>query len=682
MSIGKKIRYSLLGLALLVGVLVCGISIYSFMDMKTTFQRENKKVTDRLYEENVEEITGSSAKLAVSLAKYYGQTINLDFERIMGELNTLKGSIQTLYNGEGTNQYTAIRRHKEYIISQAADISGSEVQKTIEQLSGATPMFDNILKVEPNISLAYLVLENGMVVSSTDTFYEDVEKADMRQRDWYQDTLSADALHWSELYTGTDGRYYITCSIPVKDGDENTIGVLAFDIRAEEISGKILNSDDESFVSAFIMSSSGEILLSSLGNDKVKEEPYYNNLTASILKNKESSGYYTDDSSILGYSKVESTGWILVTALDYEKMMAPVNTVAKSVSESGKTLNTIIVNKIKDILVVFAFIVIIVFVIILFLSSLVSRSVTQPVEVLAQGAKIIGDGNLEYEIEDLGTDEIGMLADTVNAMTVRLRDYIDQVTKAAAEKQRLSSELDVARSIQLGMLPKEMECPGYDIYGMMLPAKEVGGDFYDYFRISEDKVCVVAADVSGKGVGAALFMTVAKMVIKTAAQGDVPIEDLLAIANNLLCSENPAELFVTAFVGVIEMESGHMKYACAGHNPPVLIQKDGTAAFLPVKHKLPLAAMEGIQYPCMETEIGMETIMLLYTDGVTEATNAGQELYGDDRLLAAAGKLTSREVKDVVKEIKADVDGFVKEAPQFDDITLIAVRRAKGDGRE
>jgi Tfp pilus assembly PilM family ATPase len=146
-------------------------------------------------------------------------------------------------------------------------------------------------------------------------------------------------------------------------------------------------------------------------------------------------------------------------------------------------------------------------------------------------------------------------------MTVRLNEYMGQVAKAAAEKQRLESELDVARSIQLGMLPGRMDCPGYDIAGMMLPAKEVGGDFYDFFQIGEDKLCIVVADVSGKGVGAALFMTIAKMVIKTAAQANnVTVDELLGTANNLLCQENPAELFVTAYVGIMDIGAASTQF--------------------------------------------------------------------------------------------------------------------------
>ncbi|MEN6328449.1 MAG: cache domain-containing protein, partial [Syntrophomonas sp.] len=571
MSIGRKILLSLLGLALLVTILLCAVSIYGFYDIRATFQDENKAAIDNLYKQNVAEITNSSSKLAVSLANYYAQTINIDFERIMGELNTMKGDLETLYNSGGTTNAAPVQRYEEYIISQAAqNLSAAEVARTLRVLGAATPMFDNILRIEPNISLAYMVLENGMVISSTDTFYPAVEKADMRTRKWYKDTVTAGTTHWSDLYTGTDSRSYITCSTPVKDKNGKLIGVLAFDLRVSEISDKTLKVENSSFVSAFIMNRDGRVLLSSLGIKETENEPYFRNFIKSIDLKKAVSDYYSGDKSIVGYARIKSTDWLLVTALDYNLMMAPVQSVAKSVSGTGEKMEKVITGETQKVMVIFLIILVAVLFLVFLTATRLSKSITRPVGILASGARSIGEGNLDYEFEDLGTDEMGMLAATFNGMTVQLKEYMEQVAKSAAEKQRLESELDVARSIQLGMLPKELDCPGYDVTGMMLPAKEVGGDFYDFFLIGEDKLCFVVADVSGKGVGAALFMTVAKMVIKTAAQAsNVSVDELLSTANNLLCQENPADLFVTAYVGIMDIATGEVSYACAGHNPPI-----------------------------------------------------------------------------------------------------------------
>lgn len=679
MKIGRKILFSLLGLALLVILLLCAVSISGFHDIQTTFQTENKTAIGDLYAKNVAEITQSSSKLAVSLAGYYAQTMNIDFTRIMGELSSMKGDIETIYQTGGTRNPAPISRYEEYIISHAAALNSAEVEETLQLLSAATPMFDHILSIEPNISLAYIVLENGMVISSTDTFYEAVEKADMRTRDWYKDAVSAGTAHWSELYTGTDSRSYVTCATPIYAADRSLVGVLAFDLRVSEISEKVLSVRNSAYQDAFILNGGGTVLLSSIGLEQTSLQPYFDGLIRSIDLSSSTSGYYANDSAIIGYDRIESTGWLMVAVLDYDRMMAPVHSVAESVSAAGANMQEAIAAETQRVLVIFLIVTLILFALVFLTATKLSKSITKPVAILTDGAKKIGQGNLDYSFGNLGTDEMGMLASTFNGMTIRLKEYMGEVARSAAEKQRLESELDLARSIQLGMLPKDIDCPGYEFAGMMLPAKEVGGDFYDFFRVGDHKLCFVVADVSGKGVGAALFMTVAKMVIKTAAQTtDVRVDQLLGTANDLLCQENPAELFVTAYVGIIDLESGEIAYACAGHNPPVIVRRNGMVEFIPVTPKLPLAGMEHMRYPSCSMQLNEGDTFVLYTDGVTEATNREDELYGNARLLRAASDQRDRPVRGMVSGLKADVDAFVDGAPQFDDITLLVIRRNVG----
>ncbi|WP_061213596.1 cache domain-containing protein [Syntrophomonas wolfei] len=447
MSIGKKILFSLLGLSLLVTLLLCAISIYGFNDIKATFQQENKTAIDDLYEKNVAEITKSSSKLAISLANYYAQTINIDFERIMGELNTMKGGIETLYNSGGTTHAIPISRYEEYIISQAAHPSQQEVNRTLNVLGAATPMFDNILKIEPKISLAYLVLENGMVISSTKTFYPAVEKADMRTRDWYKDAVKAGTVNWSDLYTGTDNRSYVTCATPIHDKKGQLVGVLAFDLRVSEISEKTLNTGDNTYIAAFIMNRQGHVLLSSLDVKATEKQPYFEKFIKNIDLMTTISDYYSDDSSIIGYAQIKSTDWLLVTVLDYEMMMAPVQAVAESVSATGDKMEQVISDETRRVFFVFLIIILVLLPLVFMTATRLSRSITRPVEILADGARVIGEGNLDYEFADLGTDEMGMLATTFNGMIVRLKEYMEAVARSAADKQRLESELEVARDI-------------------------------------------------------------------------------------------------------------------------------------------------------------------------------------------------------------------------------------------
>jgi sigma-B regulation protein RsbU (phosphoserine phosphatase) len=209
----------------------------------------------------------------------------------------------------------------------------------------------------------------------------------------------------------------------------------------------------------------------------------------------------------------------------------------------------------------------------------------------------------------------------------------------------------------------------------MDPAKEVGGDFYDFFMVDDSHLGMVIADVSGKGVPAALFMVIAKTLIKNHAQAGESVEEILYNSNNQLCEGNGAELFVTAWCGILDLRTGVLNFAEAGHENPVLLHQDGTAELLTPKRKRPpLAAMEEMRYLPNQVQLKIGDTLFLYTDGVPEATNANDELYGMERLEAFMPAHCNDTPEQLLTAIRAEVDAFVGEAPQFDDLTMLALR--------
>ena len=273
-------------------------------------------------------------------------------------------------------------------------------------------------------------------------------------------------------------------------------------------------------------------------------------------------------------------------------------------------------------------------------------------------------------------DELGVLAKSVEKMSVDMNKYIADLTHATAEKERIGAELNVATKIQAEMLPRVFppykNHPEIELYASMTPAKEVGGDFYDFFMIDDDHFAVAVADVSGKGVPAALFMVVAKTLLKEAAFRYKTPAEIFAHVNNILCENNESGLFVTCWMAILEISSGKLTFANAGHTSP-LIYRDKKIDFLKTSPDLMLAAMEGMPYENHEITLSSCDRLLLYTDGVTEATNSGNQLYGEERLLKRLS-MEKPEVlapKEVVDFVRADIDAFVGEAPQFDDITML-----------
>ncbi|WP_051227082.1 PP2C family protein-serine/threonine phosphatase [Butyrivibrio sp. MC2013] len=273
-------------------------------------------------------------------------------------------------------------------------------------------------------------------------------------------------------------------------------------------------------------------------------------------------------------------------------------------------------------------------------------------------------------------DEIGSLAGSFAGMITELEDHMINLQRVTAEKERIDADLSIASKIQADMLPKIFppfpERKDIDIYATMNPAKEVGGDFYDLFLVDADHLALVIADVSGKGVPASLFMVIAKTLIKNRLQmGEAPAE-ALANVNNQLCEGNDAELFVTVWAVVIDLKTGDVREVNAGHEYPAFKKAGGVFELIKTKHSPAVATIEGLSF--RETFFHMDPgdMLFVYTDGVTEATNKDMELFGEKRLLKALNGNLGAAPKELLPAIKKEIDDFVGEAPQFDDITMLA----------
>lgn len=272
-------------------------------------------------------------------------------------------------------------------------------------------------------------------------------------------------------------------------------------------------------------------------------------------------------------------------------------------------------------------------------------------------------------------DEIGVLATSFGTMITELEDYMNNLQRVTAEKERIDADLSIATQIQADMLPQIFpafpEKKELSIFASMTPAKEVGGDFYDLFLIDDHHVALVIADVSGKGVPAALFMVIAKTLIKNRLQtGESPAE-ALSIVNNQLCEGNESQFFVTVWCAVIDLETGDGFEVNAGHEYPAVRRDNGEYALIKTKHMPAVAFMEGLKYRQTPLHLDPGDSIFVYTDGVPEATNANNELFGNDRLLDALNRNPAATPAELLPSVKKEIDEFVGDAPQFDDITML-----------
>ncbi len=324
-----------------------------------------------------------------------------------------------------------------------------------------------------------------------------------------------------------------------------------------------------------------------------------------------------------------------------------------------------------------------------------SKYILKPVEDITKSATdfvdAVGKGDapekLTYGVVDVRDDtELRDLSRQLAHMMATIKDYMVNLKQITAEKERIGAELNVATQIQADMLPRIFppfpEMKEIDLYATMKPAKEVGGDFYDFFLVDDDHICLVMADVSGKGVPAALFMVIAKTLIKNQAQLGKSPSEILANVNDQLCEGNEAELFVTVWLAIVEVSTGRGIAANAGHEHPAICRKGGQYELAVYRHSPAVATMEGLRFREHSFELHPGDRLFVYTDGVAEATNASDELFGTDRMLAALNKNPKASPLELLQNVQQGINEFVADAPQFDDITMLSFAYEGNEGKE
>ncbi len=310
--------------------------------------------------------------------------------------------------------------------------------------------------------------------------------------------------------------------------------------------------------------------------------------------------------------------------------------------------------------------------------AFISRKFVKPIVSITKEADGFAshDAHFSDKLKEIhSNDEIETLARSIEKMGIDIQVYIKDLMRVTSEKERISAELSVASGIQAGMLPKNFSPypghPGVQLYASMMPAKEVGGDFYDFFWTGKNKLWLVMGDVSGKGVPAAMFMVIAKALIRNEATLEYEPSEICERVNEQLCEENEQGLFVTCWLGCVNLSTGIMKFANAAHNPPVLYDGD-TYKFLEQKSGIMLAAMEGSKYVQHQIQLKEGSRLFLYTDGVTEAQNKDGALFGEPLLFGALAKTAALSAKDAINVVNAEVERFADGAEQADDITALA----------
>ncbi len=504
---------------------------------------------------------------------------------------------------------------------------------------------------------------------------------DYTTMDWYLVPRLLGRPYWTDPYFDEGAGNIIMCtySKPLKDTEGKFIGVFTADLPIHWLSDKVngikpykssynlMVGKDASYI---VHTDSARILRETIftATHNMEDTTVYHIGREMVAGHRGSVHFENDDTtSVAFYTPIPTTGWSVA-------MVCPDRDIYQGTYNMAVVLITTLV---VALLLLF-----------LVMNYVIGR-MTQPLHSFSESARRIAEGDFRAPLPQIKSkDEMLQLKESFRFMQTSLTDYIDRLKETTSAKERIESELNIAREIQMSMIPKIF--PPYphrqdiDIYAFMQPAKEVGGDLYDFF-LDGNKIYFAVGDVSGKGVPASLFMAVTRSIFRSIATSMGQPSAIITAMNNAMCDGNDANMFVTLFVGIMDLSTGEMVYCNAGHNPPVLMDQTGNVQLIDVAActGLPVGVFEGFPYTDQTMSIGYGDKLVLYTDGLTEAENKKAELYGDDRLLHTLSRpgFKAMNVRDLLESLFADVEAHVAGAPQSDDLTIM-VMEFRGEGQK
>jgi len=379
----------------------------------------------------------------------------------------------------------------------------------------------------------------------------------------------------------------------------------------------------------------------------------------------------------LAYAPLQTLGWSFATVIGVAEIISPAQESQKLILALTEDVAVRQDDAIRKMLLSLLGMLAVAIPMICLLGTLFSGRLTEPIRSLTSQVAKIDGGNLDCRICIATGDEVEELGNAFNSMTEQIREYVDNLAAVTAEKERIRTEIQVASRLQADMLPDAegafADRSEFQLFASMMPARGVGGDFYDFFLLDEDHLALVMADVSGKGVPAALFMVVSRTLIRGHLSVDTPLEQTMEEINNSLCENSKNDMFVTAWIGILTLSTGELSFVNAGHCWPLVKGADGDCRYETARGGFVLAGMEDMSYQETRIRLRQGDTLLLYTDGVTEAINVEKKLYGEERLKEVMQKSGSRTPEELLQEIWRNVDLFQKGMEQADDITMLAV---------
>ena len=701
----RVLRLSLLGSVLTLAVMG-GLYVYAIITISGTLRNQTIELGKIGSTYMQEELTAQVKQRMVETTQVRAQLINHELEDAMEDVQLLSDFVSlNLKNPELHLPHTLPNALYEDIYSGtpfiffSPELVARGVDEKISREMGIAAACEDLLQT---LSRKY----DCIVVTSKDGYIIRIDDLpdknslvplckeplkstyDPLTRDWYKRSEKVSAPTFTDMYISTYGEPCVSVGMPYYD-DDGIAGVIALDVNPKDIYDQVNASSLEGRDTIFVLGKNGEVIFSTSSDEDLA--PYILNhdlrndddktlaQAARRMVNGEEdivAVEIDEQEYYLAFAPMKSIGWSFGTLIDKSEIFLFGDRVKEDIDEYIGNYAGMLESFLFKVSAASLFIVAIIFAGLFRRSLKESDDFVKPIHTLIDGVQEVGGGNLDKKIDLATGDELETLADNFNQMTGELSALMKNLAAKTAADERTKTELAVATKIQDGMLPKNFPVSEeFNLHASMTPAKAVGGDFYDFYFLDKDHFVITIADVSDKGVPAALFMVMAKTLLKdnilTSGRPE-NLPDVMRDTNNGLCANNEADMFVTLFTAIIELSTGEMTFVNAGHNPP-FVRRDKKFSSLGVAQSPIFGTIPGLKFPSKKIQLHDGDAIFLYTDGVTEAMNDRRELFGEKRLQRVLNKISDEEAAEkILAAVNADVKNFVADAQQSDDITMLA----------
>lgn len=701
LKITGKILLILLGLSLLSLLIFVSIAVSNMAGLGRYALDSTSSLGASAVSDSTNALTKQAEEQLLFLAIDQAAISNAMFDKVESEVALTADYAASLWQNPaqyqgGRNYLPTDKPETIYAASVSLlppDAIAEFVSADLKLLGNLDAVLIPVFQGDRNLSQLFVSTETG--VTQLYPWTRDMPPTfDPRKREWYTRAKQLNSLGWTNtMIDASSGKPMITCSKPIYNSEHQLVGVAGADITIETINQKVISTQVGNNGYAFLIDGKGMVVAHphmqitgrqwdgafESGSLLESKNPELAAIAREMVSGNTGVGKCRVDGGekFIAYSPIQRPGWSIGIAMPIDEIVAPVEATRARITSATADFSAKTTSQIDGMLAALLATSGGLIIMVAGIAYLLARRITRPIIGLSQGVRVIGSGNLDQQLDVHTGDEIEDLAAAFNKMTADLKEYIHNLQETTTVKERIESELRVATDIQASMLPRLFppfpNRKEFDLYATMVPAREVGGDFYDFFFTSPTRLCIIIGDVCGKGIPAALFMAICKTLLRTEALHNSNPGEVLVSVNNTLYPDNEASMFFTGLVAMLDTDTGEITIANGGHNPPLLCPAGLEFDYIQLPRGLVVGAMPETRYESRTYILKPHDTLVMYTDGVTEAMNRESTLYSEDRLLGCLNTLRDKSVGDITHGVKADIDTFVQGTPQSDDITLLVL---------